>query len=132
MLQDLSGVPHNGSGTVWSVTGSRSCSTVVHSSTGMFVFCGICGVYIQLTFPLHPRFSASHTSLRYISGQWICCFSVSLHTIVSTVAISHTTTCRKVSEFFLLKDMSRIPNYMWFEYTSVRQETKSVFSFFRT
>jgi dolichyldiphosphatase len=30
----------------------------------------------------------------------------------------------KVSELLLLKDMSRIPNYMWFEYTSVRQETK--------
>ena len=34
--------------------------------------------------------------------------------------------CRRVSEIFLVKDMSRIPNYLWFEYTSVRQETKFV------
>ncbi len=31
---------------------------------------------------------------------------------------------RKISELLLLKDMSRIPNIMWFEYTSVRQETR--------
>lgn len=36
------------------------------------------------------------------------------------------SVCRKISEIFLVKDMSRIPNFLWFEYTSVRQETKSV------
>ena len=33
-------------------------------------------------------------------------------------------THRSISEFFLVKDLSSIPNYLWFEYTSVRQETR--------
>ena len=31
---------------------------------------------------------------------------------------------RRISEFLLLKDMSQIPNYLWYEYTSVRQENR--------
>ena len=50
----------------------------------------------------------------------------------TSIVSIYTNPCRKISELLLLKDMSRIPNYMWFEYTSVRQETKSVLSSFRT
>ena len=34
--------------------------------------------------------------------------------------------CRKISELFLLKDVSHIPNYMWFKYTSARIETRYI------
>jgi dolichyldiphosphatase len=67
--------------------------------------------------------------------QWSVPLLACVHTVYmmqTSLYCVHTTPCRKVSELLLLKDMSRIPNYMWFEYTSVRQETKSVLSSFRT
>lgn len=34
-------------------------------------------------------------------------------------------SCRKVSEFFLLRDTTLIPNVLWFEYTNSRQEARA-------
>ena len=55
----------------------------------------------------------------------ICAWLVSL--CVLGVSLHHSTIdCRRISEFLLLKDMSQIPNYLWYEYTSVRQENRLV------
>lgn len=32
---------------------------------------------------------------------------------------------RKISEFFLLRDTTLIPNILWFEYTVTRKETRA-------
>ena len=39
--------------------------------------------------------------------------------------------CRKISQIFLIRDMSRIPNILWYEYTSVREETRYLVHFSR-
>ena len=34
-------------------------------------------------------------------------------------------SCRKLSEYLLLRDTSLIPNILWFEYTATRQEVRA-------
>ena len=40
------------------------------------------------------------------------------------MSVTCLVSYRKVSELFLIKDMTVIPNYVWFEYTAARHETR--------
>lgn len=35
---------------------------------------------------------------------------------------------RKVSEYFMIRDSTRIPSILWFEYTRAREEVRYVFN----
>lgn len=59
----------------------------------------------------------------------LCCIVVSsqiLSTLQHDVLLSTKSLFyrRYVSEFFMIRDCTRIPNIMWFEYTAIRKESR--------